>query len=309
MEKRRIILDCDPGHDDAIAIMMAKHPALELLAITTVTGNQTLAKVTDNALSLCDYLGHNVPVYAGMAQPVVRELIVSDFVHGSTGLDGYPFPPPTRKPESLHAVQYIIETLMSSIGDITLVPIGPLSNIAMAMRLEPAIIPKIREIVLMGGGCRDGNVTPVAEFNVFADPEGAHIVFSSGAPVIMMGLNMTHMAICTQDIIERMRKIGNKASTLFAALTSFYGKREGEMLDLPGGALHDPTCIAWLIDPGCITLKDMYVEVEIQRGACYGQTVCDILGVTKKTPNAKVAVDIDLEKFWDIIEHCIRLYG
>jgi ribosylpyrimidine nucleosidase len=308
MKKRKIILDCDPGHDDAIAIIMAKHPALKVLALTTVTGNQTLSKITDNALNLCDYLGLDIPVYAGMELPILRDLIVADYVHGSSGLDGHPFPPPTQKPKPVHAVQYIIDSIMASDDDITLVPIGPLTNIAMAMRLQPMIIPKIKEIVLMGGGVHVGNATPVAEFNIYVDPEAAHIVFSSGAPIVMMGLNLTHKAICTKDISKRMERLGNKASSLFADLMNFYGRAESRMSDLAGAALHDPTCIAWLIDPSCITLKDMYVNVEIQRGICYGQTVCDVRDITKKTPNVRVAMDIDLDKFWNIVEECIKLY-
>mgnify|MGYP001356790835 FL=1 len=170
MEKRKIILDCDPGHDDAIAIMMAaKHPAIDL-GITIVAGNQTLDKTLINGLNVCQKLEINVPVYAGMPQPIMRQQIVADNIHGETGLDGPVFEPLTRQAESTHAVKYIIDTLMASDGDITLVPVGPLSNIAVAMRMQPAILPKIREIVLMGGAYGTGNFTPSAEFNIFADP-------------------------------------------------------------------------------------------------------------------------------------------
>ncbi|MGM1234325.1 nucleoside hydrolase, partial [Escherichia coli] len=174
MEKRKIILDCDPGHDDAIAIMMAaKHPAIDLLGITIVAGNQTLDKTLINGLNVCQKLEINVPVYAGMPQPIMRQQIVADNIHGETGLDGPVFEPLTRQAESTHAVKYIIDTLMASDGDITLVPVGPLSNIAVAMRMQPAILPKIHEIVLMGGAYGTGNFTPSAEFNIFADPEAA----------------------------------------------------------------------------------------------------------------------------------------
>lgn len=180
MEKRKIILDCDPGHDDAIAMMMAaKHPAIDLLGITIVAGNQTLDKTLINGLNVCQKLEINVPVYAGMPQPIMRQQIVADNIHGETGLDGPVFEPLTRQAESTHAVKYIIDTLMASDGDITLVPVGPLSNIAVAMRMQPAILPKIREIVLMGGAYGTGNFTPSAEFNIFADPgsspRGVHL--------------------------------------------------------------------------------------------------------------------------------------
>lgn len=191
MEKRKIILDCDPGHDDAIAMMMAaKHPAIDLLGITIVAGNQTLDKTLINGLNVCQKLEINVPVYAGMPQPIMRQQIVADNIHGETGLDGPVFEPLTRQAESTHAVKYIIDTLMASDGDITLVPVGPLSNIAVAMRMQPAILPKIREIVLMGGAYGTGNFTPSAEFNIFADPEAARVVFTSGVPLVMMGLDL-----------------------------------------------------------------------------------------------------------------------
>lgn len=177
MEKRKIILDCDPGHDDAIAMMMAaKHPAIELLGITIVAGNQTLDKTLVNGLNVCQKLGIDVPVYAGMPRPIMREQIVAADIHGESGLDGPVFEPLTKKQEPVHAVSYIIDTLMASDGDITLVPVGPLTNIAVAMRMEPAIVSKIREIVLMGGAYGTGNVTPSAEFNVYADPEAARVV-------------------------------------------------------------------------------------------------------------------------------------
>ncbi|HGV2951681.1 TPA: ribosylpyrimidine nucleosidase, partial [Escherichia coli] len=205
MEKRKIILDCDPGHDDAIAMMMAaKHPAIDLLGITIVAGNQTLDKTLINGLNVCQKLEINVPVYAGMPQPIMRKQIVADNIHGETGLDGPVFEPLTCQAESTHAVKYIIDTLMASDGDITLVPVGPLSNIAVAMRMQPAILPKIREIVLMGGAYGTGNFTPSAEFNIFADPEAARVVFTSGVPLVMMGLDLTNQTVCTPDVIARM---------------------------------------------------------------------------------------------------------
>jgi len=306
MEKRKIIIDCDPGHDDAVAIMMAgRHPCLDLLGITVVAGNQTLEKTANNALNICQHLDLDVPVYAGMSLPMVRNQIIADDHHGESGLDGPVFEPLTTEIKSEHAVNYIIDTLLDSDGDITLVPTGPLSNIAMAMRLEPKIIPKIREIVLMGGAYQLGNVTPAAEFNILADAEAAHVVFSSEAPVVMMGLDITNQVQCTRETVARMDKLGNKASRLFADMMDFFIKSQQRIFGFSGGPLHDPTCIAWLIDPSCIELKEMYTEVEIRSEKCYGRTICDYFGVTGNKPNTKVAVSIDQDKFWSIVEECL----
>ncbi|HEA6341013.1 TPA: ribosylpyrimidine nucleosidase [Escherichia coli] len=283
MEKRKIILDCDPGHDDAIAMMMAaKHPVIDLLGITIVAGNQTLDKTLINGLNVCQKLEINVPVYAGMPQPIMRKQIVADNIHGETGLDGPVFEPLTRQAESTHAVKYIIDTLMASDGDITLVPVGPLSNIAVAMRMQPAILPKIREIVLMGGAYGTGNFTPSAEFNIFADPEAARVVFTSGVPLVMMGLDLTNQTVCTPDVIARMERAG--------------------------GPVHDATCIGYLINPDGIKTQEMYVEVDVNSGPCYGRTVCDELGVLGKPANTKVGITIDTDWFWGLVEECVRGY-
>ena len=283
MEKRKIILDCDPGHDDAIAIMMAaRHPAIDLLGITIVAGNQTLDKTLVNGLNVCQHLDVNVPIYAGMPQPIMRQQIVADNIHGETGLDGPVFSPLTRQAEETHAVKYIIDTLMASEGDITLVPVGPLTNIAVAMRMQPKILPKIREIVLMGGAYGTGNFTPSAEFNIYADPEAARVIFSSGVPLVMMGLDLTNQTVCTADVIARMEKAG--------------------------GPVHDATCIGYLINPQGIKTQDMYVEVDVNSGPCYGRTVCDELGVLGKAPNTKVGITIDTDWFWGLVEECVRMY-
>ncbi|MBQ1508324.1 MAG: nucleoside hydrolase, partial [Erysipelotrichaceae bacterium] len=216
MNKVKMILDCDTGHDDAIALMVAaKHPDIELLGVTVVAGNQTLDKTLPNTLHVCQHLGIEVPVYGGMDRPMVRDQVVAADVHGKSGLDGQVFGELTRKAEEKHAVQYLIDTLMASDGDITLVPVGPLTNIGMALRLQPKIASKIKRIVLMGGAVNLGNTTPSAEFNIFVDPEAAHVVFSSGVPVVMMGLDLTNTALADLHIIERMEGIGNKAGKLF----------------------------------------------------------------------------------------------
>jgi ribosylpyrimidine nucleosidase len=309
MDKRKIILDCDPGHDDAIAIMMAaKHPKIDLLGITIVAGNQILDKTLVNGLHVCQQLGLDDSVYAGMSLPMVRDQVVAANIHGESGLDGPVFGPLVKKAEKTHAVQFIIETLMASEGDITLVPTGPLSNIAMAMRLEPRIIPKIQEIVLMGGAYGLGNVTAAAEFNIFVDPEAASVVFRSGVPIVMMGLDLTNQAQCCPEIISRMEKISNTASKLFSDIMNFVLKTQKEAFGFEGSPLHDSTTIAYLIDPGCIELKPMHTEVDIRSELCYGRTVCDYFNNSGKEPNSKVALKLDANKFWDIVEECIRLY-
>ncbi|MCE9884309.1 ribosylpyrimidine nucleosidase [Obesumbacterium proteus] len=309
MKKRKIILDCDPGHDDAIAIMLAaRHPAIDLLGITIVAGNQTLNKTLVNGLNVCQKLDINVPIHAGMPKPIMREQIVADNIHGESGLDGPIFAPLVRKAESKHAIQYIIDTLMNSDGDITLVPVGPLTNIAVAMRMQPAILPKIREIVLMGGAYGTGNFTPSAEFNIYADPEAARVVFTSGVPLVMMGLDLTNQTTCTADVISRMKKVGGPAGELFSDIMSFTLKTQYENYGLAGGPVHDATCIGYLINPDAFKMQDMYVEIDVNNGPCYGRTVCDELGVTGKQPNTKVGMTIDTKWFWDLVEECVRMY-
>lgn len=309
MEKTKIILDCDPGHDDAIAILLAaRHPALEVLGITTVAGNQTLEKTTTNALHVCEYLGLDIPVYAGMALPLVREQVVAGNVHGETGLDGPVFEPLHTKAQEKRAVDFLIDTLLESDGDITLVPTGPMTNIATAMRMEPAIIPKIKQIVCMGGAYGTGNFTPSAEFNFFADPEAAHVVFKSGVKLTMMGLDLTNQTICTPDVIDRMELVGNRAGKLFSDLMHFTLKTQKECFGLEAGPVHDVTCIAYLVAPELFTTADMFVEIDINRGPCYGRSVCDTINCLRKEPNCTVGTGINLPAFWDLIETAIRWY-
>ncbi|WP_253205867.1 nucleoside hydrolase [Clostridium estertheticum] len=219
MEK--IILDVDPGHDDAIAILLAaKNPNIELVAITVVSGNQTLEKTTKNALDICSAVGiNNVPVAAGMSVPMIRKKqVVANNIHGESGLDGPHFGKQTVKLDSRHAVDLIIEILLNSNNDITLVPTGPLSNIAMAMKKEPLIVPKIKQIVLMGGSYQLGNVTPSAEFNIHSDAEAAQVVFSCGRPIVMMGLDLTRQALATIEVVNRIKTLNNTASNLFMVI-------------------------------------------------------------------------------------------
>ncbi|GAA0177063.1 nucleoside hydrolase [Clostridium sediminicola] len=311
MDKFKIILDCDPGHDDAIAIMLAgKADEIDLLGVTVVAGNQTLDKTSKNALRVCEYLDLDVPVYSGCGQPMVRDKqVVSPEIHGETGLDGPNFGILKRRVEEKHGVQFIIDTLMASDGDITLVATGPLTNLAMAMRMNPKIIEKIKQIVIMGGSFQLGNVTPAAEFNILADGEAAHVIFSCGRKVVMVGLDVTRKVLCYPNIIERMKKIENNASKLFEDLMMFFNKTQRKVFGWDGGPLHDPVTIAYLIDQSVLVTKSMYTEVDIRSTQSYGRTNCDFFGFCEKEPNAEIAVEIDVEKFWNIVEKQICKYS
>ncbi|MDR1510331.1 MAG: nucleoside hydrolase [Synergistaceae bacterium] len=327
----KIILDCDPGHDDAAAILMAAvHPAIEMKAVTVVAGNQTLEKTARNALNVCSASGRCglIPVAAGMSRPIVRQQVIAGDIHGVSGLDGPSFGPPDIEMDPRHAVDLIIETLMASDGDITVVPTGPLSNMAMALRMEPRIAGKIEQIVLMGGAYQLGNVTPSAEFNIYADPEAAHIVFTCGRPIVMMGLDVTRKVLATPDVIARVRSLGSTQAVLFAEMMEFFAKTQKEIFGWEGPPLHDPTTIAWLIDPGCVEVKPMRVEIELRGELAYGRTCCDFFGLENsndspgsvtfveksaldrpKSANARVAVDINAARFWDIVYETFAMYG
>lgn len=308
-KKTKIILDCDPGHDDAVAIMLAaKSPKIDLLGITVVAGNQTLDNTQRNALNIVQCLGIDVPVYAGCGQPMIREKMTAGDIHGKTGLDGPVFEPLTRKLEPEHAVNFIIRTIMESAEPVTMVTTGPMTNLGMAIRMEPRIVEKIERIVLMGGAYTNGNVTPAAEFNIIADADAAYVCFTAGRPITMVGLDVTRKALCYPSIVERMDKIGNRASKLFVDLMKHFCKSQKEVFGWEGGPLHDPITIAYLIDPTVLTTKPMHAEIDIRSTQSYGRTNCDYFGYMKKEPTADVAIDIDVEKFWNMVEEHLRRY-
>lgn len=310
MDRRKIILDCDPGHDDAVAILLAaREPSLELLGITVVAGNQTLENTQRNARNVLQWVGSDVPVYAGCSGPMVRDKVIAGDIHGSTGLDGPVFPPLHKELEPEHAVSFLIRTLLASQGDITVVTTGPMTNLAMALRLEPRITEKIARIVLMGGSITNGNVSPAAEFNILADAEAASVCFRSGRPITMVGLDVTRKVLCYPEIVERMGRIGNPASELFVALMEHFCKTQKAVFGWEGGPLHDPVTIASLIDPQLLTLKPMNVQIDIRSTQSYGRTNCDAFGYLRLPPTADVAVDIDVPRFWDIVERGLRRYS
>lgn len=306
MEK--IILDCDPGHDDAVAIMLAgKSELIKLLGITVSSGNQSIEKTTKNSLNICQYLDIDVPVSKGCSHPIIREVEVCEAIHGESGLDGFTFPKLKKTIDSRHAVQFIIETILKE-EDVTMVVTGPLTNLAMAMRLEPKIVNRIKKVVLMGGSYQMGNVTPASEFNILCDPEAAHIVLNSRLPIYMITLDVTRKVLCYEHIVERMEKIHNKASDLFVALMKVFNENQHKVFGYSGAPLHDPVTIASLLDDNLVTFKHVNTEIDLSHGTSYGRTNSDIFDYLKKEKNSFVSVDIDVEKFWDIVEQNIRNY-
>ena len=298
-----IILDCDPGHDDAIAILLAvASPELELVGVTTVSGNQTLDKTTRNALRVLELAGRgDIPVYAGADRPFVRERDVAAHVHGESGLDGPDLPEPSSAPQDQHAVDFIADQLRARDGKLTLVPTGPLTNIGLLFALHPDV-PRPERIVLMGGAIGEGNRTPAAEFNIWADPEAAQRVFAAGLDTTMIGLDVTHGALITDEHTERLRASGRVGSAV-AQLMDFYARfHKARYPDLDGSPMHDPVCIAHLIRPGLMTVRDAFIDVDCSTGPSWGRTNVDWRGREHfGAPNAKVGLDIDGAAFAELV--------
>lgn len=314
---RRVIVDCDPGHDDALAILLAGR-RLEVLAITTVAGNQTVEKVTTNALKVVEAAGLTaIPVARGAATPLVRPPRHAPEVHGETGLDGPELPPPRTPVADRHAVDLIVETAMRE-DDVTLLALGPLTNVALALRREPRLSQRLREICLMGGSTTRGNVTPAAEFNISVDPEAAHAVFTSGVPVRMVGLNVTQQVVATPERRRAVRAAGTRVAVLAADLLEFYSAVIHRLYGLPGGALHDPVAAAALIDPSLVRFAPMHVAVELHGEHTAGMTVCDdrytrtapdVPAARRGAPpNAEVAVAVDADRCFDLLLDVLREY-
>ncbi len=306
-EKRKVILDCDPGHDDAISIILAtSSDRIQIEGITTVAGNVEVEKTTLNALKVCDLLGLDAPVARGAEQPLVKVREFAPDIHGDSGLDGPQLPKvPQKKVIDQHAVDFIIERLLASDGEITLVPTGPLTNIALAIQKEPAIVEKIREIVLMGGGTF-GNWTPTAEFNIYVDAEAAEIVFNSGVPVTMFGLDVTHQAITTPAIIEEIASIGSDISEFVRELLVYFTKTYKDVFGFEGAPIHDACTIAYLIDESIFEFETVRVDIETKGEFTYGTTCVDLLHVTGRGANVKFARGIDQEKFWGLLLSALK---
>lgn len=305
-----VILDMDPGHDDAIAMLLAlRSPEIDVRAITTVFGNQTLEKTTRNALQILTVAGaRGIPVAAGAETPLVRERVIADYVHGDSGMEGTILPEPAFAAEKEHAVNVIIRLLRESEEPITLIPTGPLTNVALVLRLAPDVKEKIGGIVLMGGSTGEGNITPAAEFNIYSDAEAARIVFHSGIPLTMIGLNVTHQAMLPVERFDEFRRGGGMIGNLVADLLHFYVKFHEQVYKISAVPIHDACAVAAVVKPELFTFRKMYVDVEIRGELTYGQTVTDLWGVTGKPPNVNVAVAIDAEGLFSLLFERLSSY-
>ncbi|MEO3386827.1 nucleoside hydrolase [Mesorhizobium sp. CAU 1741] len=309
---RKIIIDTDPGQDDAIAILLAlASPELDVLGLTAVAGNVPLALTEKNARKICELAGQpQTRVFAGAVRPLARPLVTAEHVHGRTGLDGPDLPEPTMSLEKQYAVDFIVETLMREpAGSVTLCALGPLTNLALAMIREPAIVPRIGEIVLMGGGYfEQGNVTPSAEFNIYVDPQAADVVFSAGAPIVMMPLDVTHKALTTRKRVDVFRVMGTRVGTATAELLDFFERFDEQKYGTDGGPLHDPCVIAYLLEPTLFSGRHCNVAVETRSELTMGATVVDWWHVSGRPRNAMVMRDIDADGFFALIaERLARL--
>ena len=304
MMPRKIIIDTDPGQDDAAAIMLAlASPELDVLGITAVAGNVPLALTARNARIVTDLCGRtDIPVFAGCAAPLKRKLVTAEHVHGKTGLDGIDLFEPQTPLQERHAVDFIIDTVRREpAGSVTLCPLGPLTNIATAFERAPDIRERVQEIVLMGGGYfEQGNITPAAEFNIYVDPEAAGIVFRSGVPITMMPLDVTHKVLTTAVRCQRLRSTGSRAAIAMTDMLAFFERFDEEKYGTDGGPLHDPTVIAWLLRPGIFSGRRCNVEIETQSELTLGATVVDWWQVTDRPQNAFVAGSVDADAFFDL---------
>lgn len=307
-----IIIDTDPGQDDAVAIMLAlASPELEVLGITAVAGNVPLALTEVNARKVCELSGRpEIKVFAGAIRPMVRDLVTAEFVHGKTGLDGPVLPEPKMPLQKQYAVDFIIDTLMSrDAGTVTLCTLGPLTNIGLALVKEPRIASRIRRIVAMGGGFFEGgNVTPTAEFNIFVDPHAAHLVFTQNIPITLVPLDCTHEALTRADRVARFRGMANRSGPATAAMLDFFERHDEAKYGTDGGPLHDPCVIAWLLQPELFEGKLVNVAIEHQSELTMGMTVVDWWNVSGRAPNATVLRHVNADGFFDLlVERIARL--
>jgi len=309
MTSRKIIMDCDPGHDDAIAIILAAvQPKLEILAITTVSGNAEIDKTTQNALQICDLISlHDVVVSKGASEPMVRIRETAPGIHGDSGLDGPKLPEPSRSWSEEHGVDTIIRLVKESTEPVTLLPTGPLTNIALALTKAPEIKNNIEEIVIMGGGTF-GNWTPTAEFNIWADPEAAKKVFDSGIPTVVMGLDITHQALATKEVIEEVSKIDNNVAKIVGELLVFFASTYKEMFDFDGAPVHDVLTVAYCAAPELFKTKDVNIVVETKGEYTAGTTLVDLHGVTGRKVNAKFGLELDVDGFWKLMIDALKKY-
>jgi inosine/uridine nucleosidase len=309
--RTKIILDCDPGHDDALAIMLAHgSDDIDLLAVTTVSGNQDLEKVTHNARVVATVIGMTqVPIAAGCDRPLVRPAVNAPDIHGDSGLDGPVLPAPTVPLSPRHGVDLLIELIMDSApGEITVVGIGPATNLASALAREPAIAGRVRSVVLMGGAYTRGNVTPAAEFNVYADPQAAAAVLGAPWDVTLIGLDLTHQATATADVRARIAGIGTSPARFAAELLDFYAASYQRAQEMPAPPIHDACAVAYVIDPSVIAMRRAHVDVELAGEHTTGMTVTDFSDRSGER-NIDVGVTLDRTKFWDLMTGSLSTIG
>lgn len=309
---RKIIIDCDPGQDDAVALFLAfAAPELEILGITTVGGNVPLELTHRNARMVCDIAGSDIPVYAGCDKPMRQPLRTAEYIHGKTGIDGIDVFEPQTPLQDKHGVDFIVETLLTAEDNsITLVPTGPLTNIGTAINREPAILQKIERIVLMGGAMREGgNRTPSAEFNILVDPDAADIVFRCGRPIVQMGLDVTHQVLSTRERVERIEALDNPVAQATAGMISFFERYDMSKYSAPGAPLHDPCTVAWLIEPELFDGKDCNVAVETQSELTLGHTAVDFWHVTDRPKNVHWVYSVDSDGFYELLTKRLACFG
>ena len=304
-EPRKIIIDTDPGQDDAAAIMLALgSPELEILGITTVAGNVPLSRTSTNARIILEFCARtDIKVFAGADRPIARPLVTAEHVHGKTGLDGPELHEPQMPLQDQHAVDFLIETLKREpAGSVTLCTLGPLTNIATALERAPEIAGRVRELVMMGGGFFEGgNITPAAEFNIYVDPEAAAAVFKSGIPIVMMPLDVTHKVLTLKSRVAKLRAIGSRPAVALVEMLDFFERFDVEKYGSDGGPLHDPTVVAYLLKPDLFSGRDCNVEVETASPLTVGMTVVDWWQVTGRKHNARVMKDVDADGFFALL--------
>ncbi|WP_447523021.1 uridine-preferring nucleoside hydrolase UriH [Salinibacterium sp. NYA9b] len=308
----KIILDCDPGHDDAIAILLAHgSPHIELLGVTTVMGNQTIEKVTRNALAVARVAGiTDVPFARGAHRPLVREVEVAESIHGESGLDGPVLPEPLIELDARHAVDFIIDTVMQNEpGTVTLVPTGALTNLALAVRKEPRIAQRVKQVVMMGGGVNVGNWSATAEFNIVIDPEAAHIVVNESWPLTMVGIDVTHDALATDDVAAAIAAVGTAPAAFVGELLEFFGATYREAQGFEHPPVHDPCAVAFVIDPSIMDTVKVPLNVELTGQLTLGMTVTDFRAPAPADCTTQVARNIDVPKFWDMIVDALERIG
>jgi len=306
MQRRKIIIDTDPGQDDAAAIMLAfaSPDELDVLGLTAVAGNVPLSFTSRNLRIVCELCGRpDAKVYEGALKPLNRPQVTAEHVHGKTGLDGAELPEPTMAAQEQNAIDFIIETLRREPeGTVTLCTLGPLTNIAMALTKAPDIASRVQELVMMGGGLFEGgNITPAAEFNIYVDPEAAKIVFGAGIPVVMMPLDVTHQLLTTKARVEKIAALGNRPSQVLVEWLAFFERFDIEKYGSDGGPLHDPSVIAYLLKPDLFTGRHCNVEIETESELTVGMTVADWWGVTGRTANATFMRHVDADGFFELL--------